>query len=189
MSDGPYRSLPMPPKWKKAAKCAYLPSFTSREIADALGRAAERDCRAELSGSFVSRVSALLIGPDEPGLFQNPPFAELDMMHRDCASPMEAGLLRNAVDALQDGYRGIQALREAAERTISDRLLAGFRQVEEHMQREAGDGRARMVRSRLESAHGEVDLLGIAQRLLRVQDAPARAPIVTYSGLDDGVPL
>ena len=29
MSDGPYRSLPMPSRWKTAAKCAYLPSFTT----------------------------------------------------------------------------------------------------------------------------------------------------------------
>jgi hypothetical protein len=68
----PYRSLPMPPRWKKAAKCAYLPSFTPREIADALERAAERDCRAELSAPFVGRVCALIM-PNEPDLFRDPP--------------------------------------------------------------------------------------------------------------------
>jgi hypothetical protein len=111
------------------------------------------------------------------------------MMHRESASPMEAGFIRNAIDALQDGYRGAEALQRAAENMVSDRLLAGFRQVEEHIQREASDGRARMVRSRLEGAHGEVDLVGIAQRVLRMPDAPSRALIVIYSGLDDGVPL
>jgi len=189
MSDGPYRSLPMSARWKMAAKSAYLPSFTSQEIAEALEHAAERDCRAELSVSFVGRLSALIIGPDEPGLFNDLPFAELNMMQRDCASPMEAGFIRNAIDALQDGYRGAHALQQAAESTVSDRLLAGFRQVEEHMQRETSDGRARTVRSRLEDAHGAVNLPAIAQRLLRMPDAPDRSPIVTYSGLDDGVPL
>ncbi len=189
MSDGPYRSLPMPSRWKTAAKCAYLPSFTTREIADALEHAAERDCRAELSAPFVGRVSALVIGPAELSLFRDAPEAELNTMHRESASPMEAGFIRNAIDALQDGYRGAEALQRAAENMVSDRLLAGFRQVEEHMQREASDGSARMVRSRLEGAHGQVDLAGIAQRVLRVPDAPSRAPVVTHAGLDDGVPL
>jgi hypothetical protein len=72
MSDGPYRSLPMPPRWKKAAKCAYLPSFTPREIADALEHAAERDCRAELSAPFVGRVCALIM-PNNRICFVIPP--------------------------------------------------------------------------------------------------------------------
>jgi hypothetical protein len=80
----------------------------------------------------------------------------------------------------------IEALQQAAENMVSDRLLAGFRQVEEHMQREASDGRARMVRSGLEGAHGEADLVGIAQRVLRMPDARSPALIVTYSGLDEG---
>jgi len=189
MSDGPYRSLPMSSRWKSAAKCAYLPSFTSREIADALEHAAERDCRAELSAPFVRRISALVIGPAEPSLFRDASETELDTMHRESASPMEAGFIRNAIDALQDGYRGAEALQRAAENMVSDRLLAGFRQVEEHMQREASDGRARMVRSRLEDAHGQVDLAGIAQRVLRMPDAPSRALAVTHAGLDDGVAL
>jgi len=189
MSDGPYRSLPMSSRWKQAAKCAYLPSFSTREIAEALEHAAERDCRAELSAPFVGRVSALIIGPVEPSLFGDAPEAELNTMHRESASPMEAGFIRNAIDALQDGYRGAEALQWAAESMVSDRLLAGFRQVEEHIQREASDGRARMVRSRLEGAHGQVNLAGIAQRVLRMPDAPSRTPVVTYAGLDDGVPL
>ena len=189
MSDGPCRSLPMSRLWKTAAKFACVVSFTSREIADALERAVERDCQAELSGSFIGRLRATVIGPGEPDLFHGLPVAGLDMIHRHCASPMEASFARNATDASQDGYRGIQALQEAAERTVADRLLAGFRQVEEHIQRETSDGSARRVRERLEGAHGEVDLMGIAQRLLKAPDAPARVPTVTYSGLDDGVPL
>lgn len=189
MSDGPYRSLPMPPRWKSAAKCAYLPSFAIREIADALEHAVERDCRAELSAPFVGRVSALVIGPIEPTLFRDAPEAELNTMHREGASPMEAGFISNAVDALRDGYRGAEALQRAAENMVSDRLLAGFRQVEEHMQREVSDSRTRMVRSRLEAAHGQVDLSGIAQRVLRMPDAPTRVSVLTHGGLDDGVPL
>lgn len=189
MSDGPYRSLPMSPKWKQAAKRAYLSPFSTAEISEALQQAAERDCRAELSASFVRRVAALIIGPDEPGLFRDLPTAELNALHRDCSSTMEHGLVNSAIDALQDGLRGPAALQRAAEASVSDRLLAGSRQIEEHMHREAPDHRARATRLRLEEAHVGIDLSGVARMLLRASDAPARTSTVVYSGLDDGVPL
>ena len=189
MSDGPYRSLPMSPKWKQAAKRAYLSSFSTREISEALQQAAERDCRAELSASLVSKVTALIIGPDEPGLFRDLPTADLNALHRDCSSSMEHGLVNNAIDALRDGHRGQAALQRAAEATVSDRLLAGSRQIEEHMCRQAPDHQARSTRSRLEEANGGVDVSGVARMLLRASDAPARTSTVVYSGIDDGVPL
>jgi hypothetical protein len=189
MSDGPYRSLPMPPRWKLAAKFAYIPTFSNREIADALQSAADRDCRAELSPAFIGKVRDIVVGCGDPGLFAETPLADLSAMRGQCASPMEAGFIQNAIDALQDGYRSSEALQKAAEGAVADRLLAGYRQVEEHMHRAATDQRARAVRSRLEGAHGDIDVGAIAQRVLRVPDAPARAPAVTYAGLDDGVPL
>jgi len=189
MSDGPYRSLPMSPRWKIAAKCAYVQAFSTHEIADALHAAAERDCRAELSPGFLNRVSGLIIGPDDPGLFRDLPIADLRAMHAQASSPMEASFLRNAVDALNDGCAPAAALQQAAEGTVSDRLLAGFRQVEEHMFREASDHRARAVRSRLEGAHGEIDISAVARQVLRTADAPQPPAVATYSGLDDGVSL
>lgn len=189
MSDGPYRSLPMSPRWKLAAKCAYVQAFSTREIADALHAAAERDCRAELSPGFLGKVSSLIIGPDDPGLFRDLPIADLRAMHAQASSPMEASFLRNAVDALNDGCAPADALQQAAEGTVSDRLLAGFRQVEEHMFREASDQRARAVRSRLEGAHGEIDISAVARQVLRTADALQASAVATYSGLDDGVPL
>lgn len=189
MSDGPYRSLPMSPKWKRAAKCAYLPSFSIREVSEALQQATERDCHTEFSASLVRRVTALIIGPDEPGLFHDLPMTDLNALHRDCASTMEHGLVNNAIDALQEGMRGEAALQWAAEASVKDRLLARGRQIEEHMYREASDHQARSTRSRLEEAHSGVDVSGVARMLLRAPDAPARTTTVVYSGLDDGVPL
>lgn len=189
MSDGPYRSLPMSPKWKQAAKRAYLPSFSTSEISESLQQAAERDCRAELSAGLVRRVTTLIIGPEEPGLFHDLPITSLNALHRECTSTMEHGLVNNAIDALQDGLRGQAALQRAAEASVSDRILAGSRQIEEHMHREASDHRARATRSRLEDAHGGVDASSVARMLLRAPDAPARTTTVVYSGLDDGVPL
>lgn len=172
MSDGPYRSLPMSPKWKRAAKRAFLPSFSVPEISEALQQAAERDCRAELSEGLVRQVTALVIGPEEPA-----------------SSTMEHGLVKNAIDALHDGLSGQAALQQAAEASVSDRLLSGSRQIEEHMHRESSDSRARDTRARLNEAYNGVDLSGVARILLRAPDAPPRIKSVVYSGLDDGAPL
>lgn len=187
MSDGPYRSLPMSPKWKQAAKRAFLPSFSTSEISEALQQAAERDCSAELSAGLVRRVAALIIGPDEPGLFRDLPTADLNALHRECSSTMEHGLVNNAIDALQEGLSGHAALQRAAEASVSDRILAGSRQIEEHMHREVSDHRARATRSRLEDAYGGLDVSGVARMLLRAPDAPRRTNTIVYSGLDDGV--
>ncbi|KUR75327.1 hypothetical protein [Novosphingobium sp. Fuku2-ISO-50] len=189
MSDGPYRSLPMSPKWKQAAKRAYLSSFSPSEISEALQQAAERDCRAELSTGLLRKVTTLLIGPDEPGLFFDLRITDLNALHRECASTMEHGFVSNAIEALQNGERGQAALQWAAEASVSDRLLAGSRQIEEHVQREATDYRARSTRSRLEEAHGGVEVSGVARMMLRAPNAPARTRTVVYSGLDDGPAL
>jgi hypothetical protein len=179
----------MPPRWKLAAKCAYIPTFSIRDIADALQSAAERDCRAELSPGFIAKVRDLVVGRGDSDLFAEIPLADLSAMRGQCASPMEAGFIQNTIDALQEGCRSSEALQKGAEGAVADRLLAGYRQVEEHMHRAANDQRARAVRSRLEGAHVDVDVRAIAQRVLRVPDAPARVPTVAYAGLDDGVPL
>lgn len=189
MSDGPYRSLPMSPKWKRAAKCAFLPSFSSPEISEALQQAAERDCRAELSEGLVRKVTALVMGPDEPALFRDSAVADLDALHRICASTMEHGLVKNAIDALHDGLIGQVALQQAAEASVSDRLLAGSRQIEEHMHRETSDSRARDTRARINEAYNGVDLSGVARILLRAPNAPALTQRAIYSGIDDGAPL
>ncbi len=189
MSDGPYRSLPMSPKWKQAAKRAYLSSFSTPEISESLQQAVERDCRAELSAGLVRRVMALIIGPDTPALFRDLPIADVKALHRECSSTMEHGFVSNAIDALQDGLRGQAALQWAAEASVSDRMLAGSRQIEEHIHREASDYQARTTRSRLEEACGSVKISGVARMLLRAPDAPMRTTTVIYSALDDGVPL
>ena len=131
----------------------------------------------------------MVIGPDDPGLFRDLPIADLNALHRDCSSTMEHGLVNNAIDAMRDGLHGHTALLRAAEASVSDRLLAGSRQIEEHMHRLTPDHLARATRSRLEEAHGGVNISGVAQMLLRAPDAPARTSTVVFSGLDDGVSL
>lgn len=189
MSDGPYRSLPMSRPWKRVAKCAYLESFSVSEISEALERAVERDCRAELSSEFLRHVAIAANGIGEPDLFRDNLSADLARLHHICTSTLEAGFLSNFIDEVRDGYSGETALQNAAEGTISDRMLAGYRQIEEHMHRDASDSRSQTVRARLESAHAGIDMKQLARMMLRRPDARLRTFPVVYSGLDDGVSL
>jgi len=185
VSDGPYKTLPMKPRWKTAAKFAYVQAFSVSEIAEALHRAADLDCRGEMSARFINEITGIVRA--RLGLFVDQQLADLDAMHRRCASTVEASFLRNVIDALVDGHQGNDALNRAAEYTVSDRLLAGYRQVEEHMHREASDERSRAVRLRLEEAHRQIEISTIAQNLLRAGAAPLKAASAVYASVDDGV--
>jgi hypothetical protein len=175
--------------WKRVAKCAYLESFSVSEISEAIQRAAERDCRAELSSEFLRRVAIAVNRLGEPDLFRDISSTDLDRLHHMCTSTLEAGFLSNIIDEVRDGYSGDAALQNAAEGAISDRMLAGYRQIEEHLHRDASDSSSRSVRARLESAHDGINTKELARMMLRKPDARVRTSAVVFSGLDDGVSL
>src|SRR4051794_14575024 len=68
MSDGPHRSLPMRPAWRRVAERGDKRAYTTAEISQALGSAVEQDCRNDMSPEFLRRVRCLI---DEPSLFDD----------------------------------------------------------------------------------------------------------------------
>ena len=60
MSDGPYKSLPMKPRWRHAAKCAYKEAFSQDEIVESVTRASHADWRAEVRQALVTSVTAVV---------------------------------------------------------------------------------------------------------------------------------
>ena len=59
MSDGPHRSLPMRPAWKKAAERADKPAYSAQAVREAISQAVESDWRAEVSDSCVRNLSEI----------------------------------------------------------------------------------------------------------------------------------
>ena len=53
MSDGPHRSLPMRPRWKKVAEYAGNEAFPLEDICDAIVVAVEWDWRKDVSPGLV----------------------------------------------------------------------------------------------------------------------------------------
>src|SRR6267142_7186561 len=54
MSDGPHRSLPMRPGWKRVAERAHNRNYDAQQVQEALLAALAKDCRIELSPAFIA---------------------------------------------------------------------------------------------------------------------------------------
>ena len=189
MSDGPYKSLPMRPRWRHAAKCAYKEAFSLDEIVESVTRASHADWRAEVRQALVASVTAAVAPLGQQTLFTDQVLSDLAALRRDCASPLEASFVRNAIDAVATGRTGNDAVQFAVEEALSDRLFCNYRQVEEHVRRDDSVRNAEFVRNRFEAAHGQVALSRLAQAALRTGEPLARRTRAQFTDLDAGVSL
>ena len=55
MSDGPHRSLPMRPQWKRLAERAHNQAFSVEEAGDAIVDAVSQDWTKEMPRGFIAR--------------------------------------------------------------------------------------------------------------------------------------
>ena len=189
MSDGPYKSLPMKPRWRRVAKCAYQEAYSQDELVESVTRASHADWRAEVRSSMLASVNAIVLSVGQQALFSDQKLSDLQVLQRSCASPMEASFVRNIVDAVQGGRLGTDAVQFATEESLSDRLLCNYRQVEEHVRRDDNIANANFIRARFEAAHDQVDLARLAGAVLRTGAPLARRVRAASTGLDAGVPL
>lgn len=189
MSDGPYKSLPMKPRWRHAAKCAYKEAFSQDEIVASVTRASHADWRAEVRQTLVASVIAVVAPVGQQALFSDQVLADLAALRRGCASPLEASFVRNVIDAVATGRTGADAVQFAAQEALSDRLFCNYRQVEEHVRRDDSIRNAEFVRNRFEVAHGQIDLSDIARAVLRTGEPLTRRTRAQFTDLDAGVPL
>lgn len=189
MSDGPYKSLPMKPRWRHAAKCAYKEAFSQDEIVESVTRASHADWRAEVRQALVKSVTAVVAPLGQQALFADAVLSDLAALRRGCKSPLEASFVRNAIDAVATGRTGADTVQFAAQEALSDRLLCNYRQVEEHVHRDGSVRNAKFVRNRFEAAHGHIDLSGLARSALRTGEPLTRRTRTRFTDLDAGVQL
>jgi len=187
MSDGPYKTLKMSPKWKALAKLAGNAAHTAEEVAEAVPAALVADW-GEIGQPFLSQLRAAL-GDDDRGMLL-PEVAKLEVQRlRSRATGMAALLADNAQDVLRDGYRGAEAFEEAAAATLAERADRGARQVEEHYRREASRGKAADIRARLTASMASANLRGLAVDLAAGVPTRELTTSTDRSGLEEGVRL
>ncbi len=188
MSDGPYKTLKMSPKWRALAKVAGNTAHSAAEVAEAVPAALAADWR-EIGQPFLRQMRAALADDDHGMLLFEVAKQEVARLRAQAANPMEALLADNAMDVLRDGHQGAGSFEEAAAATIAERADRGLRQVEEHYRREGSQGKAADIRARLTDSVAAANLRGLASALAAgVSPRDLSAP-TDRSGLDEGVSL
>jgi hypothetical protein len=188
MSDGPYKTLKMSPKWKALAKLAGNSAHAAEEVAEAVPAALVADW-GEIGPGFLRQVRAALGDDDRGMLLPEVAKQEVQRLRSQAANPMQALLADNAQDVLRDGYRGAEAFEEATAATLAERADRGVRQVEEHYRREASQGKAADIRARLTDSVAAANLRSLAAGLAGGVSTRALTAATDRSGIDEGVSL
>ena len=188
MSDGPHRSLPMPPGWKRLAERADNKAYSPEEVRDALPAALRQDWRAEVPDSVINKVRDIL--DSQNSLFGDQRAERLEALREEIAGYNLANtFLDYAIQEVGRGRSGPEALKEAASAALSDRAARGVRQVEEHYWRESTQGRVAHVRERIETGVTQSDMAAIAGRLVGIDDGRGLQRLAKQTGIDEGVKI
>jgi single-stranded DNA-specific DHH superfamily exonuclease len=188
MSDGPHRTLPMRAKWKALSERADNGNFTPEQVAEALCPALARDWNSEISEGMLQAVARALGNGDQPSLFSNSE-AEFRLLRAVARSPLEALLVDVARSIHDDGLIGKAGLEAAISRTLTERALQGFRQVEEHYLREASRREATSIRVTLEAALPFAPIRELSSHLAEGGPINQKFKPIKRDGVDDGVNL
>ena len=190
MSDGPHKSLDMPPGWKKLAERADNKAYAPNEVCDALPKALRQDWNAEVPEALVRQVSEIF-NYKQDSLFRDTCEIRLEALRNETAGyNLASAFLDYAIEAAAHGHVGADALKEAAANTLTDRAARGARQVEEHYRRKSTHRRATSVRERIESGIYQSDKSAIAELVLgKGNSNNATGRLTKQIGLDDGVTL
>lgn len=185
MSDGPHRSLPMRPWWRRLAERADRCAFGVEEVADALVPALEHECLHELAPTFLRRLRRLSV---EPGLFGPAESPQLEQLRAQTQSGLERRVLDNAaLSPTEAPHRNFVA--RAIENAIQGHAPRFLRQIEEHYRRQSSTSRAQRVRDRLNEALGRADVSAVARNLLDPDGSRSVSRVPLKTGLDEGVRL
>ena len=148
MSDGPHRSLPMPPRWKRVAeRCANV-AFSTDEITTVLIPALRQDCESQMSPEFIDRIRNVF---EDQGtfLFKDDPKPRIEALRDVAGCGIGATLLNNLVELSPNGAAEVNDFATAMAAALEDHAARSARSIEEHYYRKA-TARAVNTRKRLD---------------------------------------
>lgn len=186
MSDGPYRSLPMRPGWKRVADYADNETIARDEVEAAIESAVEKDWRKDTPRGLISSIREVLGGTT---LFREDTLHSIEDLRQTVAGyAMGNALLDHLACAIGGGMTGDTALREAIVHTSVDQSARCTRQIEEHYLRKSTTENSQYVRKRIEEAIQGMDFNSLVGRI--VEPVSRRVPSMQKKdGLDDGARL
>lgn len=184
MSDGPHRSLPMRPWWKRLAERADKCAFSLDEVAEALVPALEAECRKEMAPDFLDGLRGAVTGPSLFG-----PIGLFSGIDGVTASGFERRVLDHVAVLSPAETADVDCIQRALENAIRGETQRYFRQIEEHYLRKSSSNRARRERDRLDEALDRTNIRTVAEKLLKRGGPTGTTRVSIKSGLDDGVKL
>jgi hypothetical protein len=187
MSDGPHRSLPMRRHWKDLAERAAKAAFSPDQVCEALPFALKRDI-------LEAPIEAMreILDSRKPDLFSTLHIEKLEELRSSCRGSSVANLAIDcAVEAVQRGLKGADALKSALQGAFEESARCAIRGIEEHYQREARPRSADYVRVRLDSARSQLDTGALANELLGLGKLPSPRSLhlPRQTGVDEGPTL
>lgn len=185
MSDGPHRSLPLPPHWKHLAERAATPAYSPTDVEEALPIALKKDFLREAPLSEVTRI---LRGDKQGSLFQQAQTDQLETLRDAHPGSVPAGTLIDcALGALSDGLRGDEAAQTAITQALQAHARSRSRQIVEHYH-PAGRNNPDPSQ-RLRDARGHLSYTQIASELMSDGPSMRDLRLTKRSGVDEGPPL
>lgn len=177
MSDGPHRSLPMRPHWKRCAERAANVAFSMPEFGESLTISLWKDLSAPLA-----QIQAALVDGGQSKLFING--QALDSIRPPgSASAQALPMLDSARSAVERGLSGREALRFAAEAAIFGHTRSVLRSMEEHYLRCDQRAACNRLTKRFQSALAPDAVRNLATRLLEGKPPMMR---LALRSIDDG---
>jgi hypothetical protein len=186
MSDGPHRSLPMRPGWKRVAERGSNSAFTTDEIAAAIVPALEQDCRAEMNSEFLDDICAVFQA-QENSLFKEELAPQLEELRPAAGCGIGRVFLDNVIQLSASAAAGLDVLARAMTAALIDYAARGARQVEEHFLRKSTMPHAQDTRARIEQSIALSPIEALATQILKMRAGPSPRPPLRQQGLDDGV--
>ena len=188
MSDGPHRSLPMKPGWKRVAERADNRAFAPEEISTAIIPALRQDCRDEMIPEFIDGIRNVF-EEQEGLLFRDDVIAQVEALKGQAGYGIGRTLLDNVIQISAGDAPGLVALIDAMTAALADRANRCSRQIEEHYNRKSTATRANNVRARFEQGITGAALEALARQILKLDARSPARPALKRQGLDDGVSL
>ena len=188
MSDGPHKSLRMPPAWRRVAERADNGAFECEEISNALIPALERDCRTEMTPELLGGVRSV-VREQDASLFKTDIRPQLEALRSDAGCGIGNSLLSNLIQLSPEGAADFNLLARAMAVALEDRAERGSRQVEEHFQRKTTATRAENTRARMAQAISGAPIEALARQILKIESSSKARSTIRQQGLDDGVRL
>lgn len=186
MSDGPYKSLPHKPHWKKVAmqaeRAAFAPDQVCAQIQDALLR--------ELQDSPIDAVRNILQADPQQIFFSDHAEAStvaLEQLRTQYpGSATNIFLIEAAIAVTHDGLAGDVACKKAVEAASDAVARSHARSIEEHYLRHASPRQTQYVRLRLNQALGLCDHTTVANTFLVPAVSSWKTRPTKHKDVDEG---